>query len=572
MTQGVTERVGFATVQEPSALESVDDQMISLMRLILALSALLIIYIDPSEPDRFVAITYGALIAYSLYSALLYYLSVRRARPLPNRIAHWADVGCFLVLVALSSGTSSIFFFFFFFAILVASFRWGFGPGISVTFCSALLFTVVGYATAPAGPDFELNRFLLRPVYLLVLGYMIAYWGGCEIRLKRRLSLLKEITNLSNPRFDVGQTVGSMLRKLQALYDADACSLVMVDLHPGESRLFLLEREQAAESVRAEPMPPRLAQLLLSLPEEIAVIHRGKSRLRSLGDSGDYAFDLERGRECTAEWRGAGASLAAKLDVQCFVSVPLHYRGKAIGRLYLTARRGSFDDSDVDFLMQVVEQIMPVIHNIRLLDRLASNAAEQERQRLARDIHDSVIQPYIGLQYKVAAIRNKLAAGDRDLDEDVERLFQLTVNEVHGLRGFVRGLKDGEERGGDFLDAVRRFAAQFAEDYGLDVRVESEGEINPDGRLAAELIRVVHEGLSNVRRHAAASSSKITIARADGMLRLYIENDDVPAEGEASFEPFVPGSIAERAAELGGSVRVERSRDGRTVVKVEVPL
>jgi signal transduction histidine kinase len=545
MTQGVAERVGYATVRGPSALESVDDRMISLMRLILALSALLIIYIDPSEPDRFVVITYGALVAYSLYSAFLYYLSVRRARLLPNRVAHWADVGCFLVLIALSSGTSSIFFFFFFFAILVASFRWGFGAGGSVTLSSALLFTVVGYATAPAGPDFELNRFLLRPVYLLVLGYMIAYWGGREIRLKRRLSLLKEITNLSNPRFDVGQTVGSMLRKLRALYDADDCSLVMVDLHPDGPRLFRLEREQAAESVNAERMPPRLAQLLLSLPGEVAVIHRGKSRLRSLSDSGDYAFDLKGKRECTAEWRGAGASLAAKLDVECFVSVPLHYRGKAIGRLYLTGRRGTFDDSDVDFLMQVVEQIMPVIHNIRLLDRLASNAAEQERQRLARDIHDSVI----------------------------ERLFQLTVNEVRGLRGFVRGLRDGEERGGDFLEAVRRFAAQFAEDYGLDVRVESDGEINPDGQLAAELIRVVHEGLSNVRRHAAATSSKITLTRADGMLRLYIENDDdALTEGEASGEPFVPGSIAERARELGGSVRVERSRDGRTVVKVEVPL
>src|SRR5215212_5587562 len=113
----------------PDSLESVDDRMISLMRLILALSALLIIYIDPSEPDRYVAITYGALVAYSLYSALLYYLSVRRARLLPNRIAHWADVGCFLVLVALSSGTSSIFFFFFFFAVLVASFRRGFSAG-----------------------------------------------------------------------------------------------------------------------------------------------------------------------------------------------------------------------------------------------------------------------------------------------------------------------------------------------------------------------------------------------------------------------------------------------------------
>jgi len=570
--QSVAERGSFTTEQEPSTLESVDDRMIGLMRLILALSALLIIYIDPSEPDRFVVITYGALVAYSLYSAVLYFLSVRHARLLPNRVAHWVDIACFLILVALSSGTSSIFFFFFFFAILVASFRWGFRAGFSVTLSSALLFTVVGYATAPRGPDFELNRFLLRPVYLLVLGYMMAYWGGRELRLKRRLSLLKEITQLSNPRFGVSQTVGSMLQRLQAFYDADFCSLVMSDLHPDEPRLFRLERAQPTESVQAERMPPRLAQLLLSLPDDIAVVHQGKSRLRSLGDPGDYAFDLKSKRECTAQWQAASAALAAKLDVECFVSVPLHYRGKATGRLYLIARRAIFDGSDIDFLMQVVEQIMPILHNIRLLARLAANAAEQERQRLARDIHDSVIQPYIGLQYKLAAIRNKLAAGDGDVADDLERLFQVTVNEVHGLRGFVRGLKDSEVQGSNFLSAVRRFAAQFAADYGLDVRVESEGELNLAGLLAAELIQIIHEGLSNIRKHTAAHGSKITLARADSTLQLYIENDDAPSEDESARAPFIPGSIAERAEELGGSVRVERSLDGRTVVKVEIPL
>src|SRR5205085_9151858 len=175
-------------------------------------------------------------------------------------------------------------------------------------------------------------------------------------------------------------------------------------------------------------------------------------------------LDLARKEECTTRWQEAGRSLAARLEMESFVSVPLHYRGKAVGRLYLAARRGVFDSSDVDLLMQVVEQMMPVIHNIRLLARLASNAAEQERQRLARDIHDSVIQPYIGLQYKLAAIRNKIAAGG-DVSDEIERLFQITVNEVTGLRGFVRGLKGEDGREGNFLSAVRRFAAQFADNY-----------------------------------------------------------------------------------------------------------
>src|SRR3989442_11593745 len=136
---------------DSSSLESVDAQMISLMRLILALSALIIIYIDPSEPDRFVAITYAALIVYTSYSAILFILSLRRHNSFPVKIAHWIDIGCYLVLVALSSGTNSIFFFFFFFAILIASFRWGFKAGLEATIVSTLLFTPIAYITGPAG-------------------------------------------------------------------------------------------------------------------------------------------------------------------------------------------------------------------------------------------------------------------------------------------------------------------------------------------------------------------------------------------------------------------------------------
>lgn len=541
------------------------------MRLILALSALLIIYIDPSEPDRFVAITYGALVIYSLYSAVLYFLSVRRSQRLPNRIAHWVDVGCFLILVALSSGTSSIFFFFFFFAILVASFRWGFTTGFRVALVSALLFTIVGFATAPAGQGFELNRFLLRPIYLLVLGYMIAFWGGREIRLIQRLRLLKEITTLSNPRFGVGHTIGSMLKRLQAFYKADSCLLIMVDPALNKARLFRLEHNQLAESVRAEVIPSQLAQLLLSLPEDLAIIHRGQQPTHWFKNSSDYALNLKGEMADPAVWQRASKSLAAKLEIESFISVPLYYRGKAIGRLYLTAHRGVFDNSDIELLIQVVEQLMPVIHNIRLLARLASNAAEQERQRLARDIHDSVIQPYIGLHYKLAAIHNKISAGE-DVAAEIAQLFQMTANEVHSLRGFVRGLKDSDGREDNFLSAVRRFAAQFAFNYDLDVVVESKGEFNLNNRFAAELIQIVHEGLSNVRKHTAATSSKITFERADSSLQLSIENNGARAEDEAAHASFVPVSITERAEELGGHVDVERSLDGYTIVKVEIPL
>lgn len=556
--------------REPPALQAVDDRMIGLVRLALALAALLIIFIDPTEPDKNVELTYGALVLYAVYSAAVYLLSLRRERRGPRRLTHWVDVACYLVLVSLSSGTNSVFFVSFFFAIIVASFRFGFPEGMRVTVASVVLFSAIGYVTAPAGVAFEVNRFLLRPIYLLTLGYMTAYWGGGEIKLKRQLSLLRGVTRLSNPRFDVGYTIGSMLLKLRVFYDADHCLIVLADPRDNAYRLFRLRREQTAEAVQAELVPEPLARLLLTLPEDCAVVYGGKSRLRSLLDSGYYAADTFARGDCEEELEKASGLLAETLGAESFISVPLHYRERTIGRLYVCAPSGLFGGEDIAYLMQVGEQIMPVIHNIRLLERLASNSAEQERQRLARDIHDSVIQPYLGLQYKLAAIRNKAAEG-RELGEDIERLFEMTMDEVAGLRGFVRGLKDGDGRADNFVSAVQRFAAQFAQNYDLNVKVESKGDFRVNDRLAAELIRIVHEGLSNVRKHSSAASSRITLERADRSLRITIENDD-PRADDATRAAFTPRSIHERAEELGGHVRVERTQDARTLVRVEIPL
>jgi signal transduction histidine kinase len=544
--------------------------MIGLVRLVLAFASLVIIFIDPTEPDKNVALTYLSLVLYTIYSAAVYAFSLRRHEHHPRRLTHWVDVACYLVLISLSSGTNSVYFFFFFFAIIVASFRFGFPEGMRVTVASAALFSVIGYVTSPQGVPFEIDRFLLRPVYLLTLGYMTAYWGGCEIKLTRQLGLLRGVTRLSNPRFDVGYTIGSMLWKLREFYDADHCLIVLSDPRDNAYRLFRLRREQTAETVQAEQVPEPLARLLLTLPEDCAAVYGGKSRLRSFLDSGYYVSDTSGRGDCEDGLAKASGLLAETLATDSFISVPLHYRERMIGRLYVSAPPGLFDGEDIAYLMQVGEQIMPVIHNIRLLERLASNSAEQERQRLARDIHDSVIQPYIGLQYKLAAIRNKAAEG-RGIGEDIERLFEMTVEEIAGLRGFVRGLKDGDNRADNFVSAVRRFASQFAQNYDLDVKVESKGDFRVNDRLAAELIRIVHEGLSNVRKHSSAAASKITLERADRSLHISIENDD-PRADESERPPFTPRSITERAEELGGHVEVERTTDARTLVRVEIPL
>src|SRR3954454_11387069 len=98
------------------------------MRLVLAASGLLIIWLDPLQPDRFPAVSYFALSIYSLYSAELYILSLCGTSLFLDQWARGIDVGCYSLLIALNNGTNIFFFFGSFLAILTDSFRWGFGP------------------------------------------------------------------------------------------------------------------------------------------------------------------------------------------------------------------------------------------------------------------------------------------------------------------------------------------------------------------------------------------------------------------------------------------------------------
>lgn len=559
-----------STPTSTPATATVEDRIIAVMRFSLAFSALLITIVDPSEPDRLVAITYAALSLYTIYSAALYVI-VQRFQAFQTVIrkwTHWADVGWYIVLIGLSSGTSSVFFFFFFFAILVSSFRWGFRSGLSVAVISAILFTAVGFATAPKGPNFELNRFLLRPIYLFVLGYMMAYWGGYEITLKRRLALLKEVNTLANPRFGVDRTIGWLVERLRSFYDADAGLFVTADSATGEYFMRRADREDPERAMWNEPLPEKLAQRLLALPASHAVVYSSKPRVWWSIQARVRAYDVVSNARM-AENPQVRKALAATLDAGSFIAVPLRYQQTVTGRLYLTAtRRDTFDDSDVDFLLQVITHFTPMIENIRLIDHLASDAAEVERQRIAHDIHDSVIQPYIGLQIGLTTIIQKLETGDTNAISDIKRLNEQIAGVVGNLRSYMHGLTSSGEHENILVPSVRRFAATFAETTGIAVQMEAAGDMRLNDRLSAEVFQMVTEGLSNIRRHTHAMQARIVLAHRDNHVVLRIEDQGINGLVPA---PFIPRSITERATTLGGRVRVDQHEYGSAVI-VEIPL
>ncbi len=565
-----------------TSVTSLDNRMVGAMRLALAASALLIIYIDPSEPDRLVPLTYGALILYTLYSAAILYFTVRSSgfsSSVPYW-SHWVDVVWYLLLVALSSGTSSIFFFFFFFSILVTSFRWGFRSGLSVTLVAAFTFTIVGYFTAPPGSDFELNRFLLRPIYLCVFGYMMAYLGGYELMLKSRLALLKEVSLISNPRFGIDRTIGVMMERLRAFYGADTCLLITMGNKAGHYSLRHATGADPDGGAEIKPLDEVKAGYLLAIPDPCAIAYSKINIFLRGNRTLYYAYDLVK-NEPVLSGEKIAEELADMLDATAYASIPLLIRNKIRGRVFLTRKHPEpFNHSDIDFLLQVVKQVLPLIENIMLVDRLATEAAEEERKKIARDIHDSIIQPYIGLQMGLASVdrsltqREGVEADTEELKalisntrERVGRLAEMTESGISDLRRYIHGLTETQNYEEVLLNSLKRFAAKFGDATGITVTVEAQ-RIQVNDRLAAEIFQIVAEGLSNIRRHTQSPWAMIKLAQDNGSLILKIENDNTDHQKTASF---TPNSISMRAKSLGGFVQIEHF-DNTTCVIITVLL
>jgi len=553
-------------VMKTSSIESVDDRLVNFTRLVLALSALIIIYVDPSEPDRLVKITYTTLALYTIYSASVYALSLRRQSAFRGIPLYWIDVAWYVVLISLSSGTNSLFFFFFFFAILTASFGSGYRAGLDVTIVSATLFVTIGYFTTPT--PIEPNRFLLRPVCLATIGYLMAYWGGSETTHKRRLALLKDVSRSSNPRFGVDQTIGSIMRKLREFYDADTCLVINTGLESNAHILRRVDRRHAELGNRVESVGTE-AEQLLTWPSEWAVTWHSRSEKRWFRKTPCAIYDFLSGERVKDVDCESYAAIADLIDSDSFITIPIYQRNTFRGRLYLTTRSRYFNYSEVDFLRQVMDHVMPMIDNIQLVDQLASQAAEYERQKISRDIHDSAIQPYIGLKLGLEALRRNLS-NDDPAANGLAELVERTDSVIGDLRTYVGGLQGpgSNQRSNVLTSSLERHAKQLGEFYGIEVDVKIATTANMNERLAAEIFQIVREGLSNIRRHTNSAKAHISMTSSNGDIVLDIENDS--AAGSQST--FTPRSITERAIALGGRVSVNVSDGACTIVSVLIPM
>lgn len=485
--------------------------------------------------------------------------------------APWVDLFCFGLTLGLSGKPlDPIFFLGFLFVIVGTSWTLGRARGLIVTSILSSFIILAALVRETAKPSLQIQDSVLRSALLFAVGCAIAYLAGLNLEIKRQARLLDEVTTLSNPRLDVGRTIGSIMERVRTFYDADFCLLIGLQSPVEGSAYFLrsADRTDPEKAMHAQEAGPEIQKRLLALPPQHFVLYRPNRFNGFLGRKNYYEVDVTDGARRPIS-HDVSETIAKTLDVNSFISIPVIQHERVMGRVYLGASRSNaFHEKDASFLSQILDRVLPVLQNVLLVNRLASEAADQERKRIACDIHDSVIQPYLGIQLGLASIRDRLKDGNSEMVVDIDRLIELTAGEVSNLRRYASGIPKGESEE-VLLPAIRRFAEKFSAATGISVGLNPTSELKLNDRLAVEVLQMVQEGLSNIRRHTSATKATVDMGVRKEFFTLRIANED---SSSGQGDSFYPRSIAARTAALGGTMHVDQAQPGTTAVVVTIPL
>jgi signal transduction histidine kinase len=265
------------------------------------------------------------------------------------------------------------------------------------------------------------------------------------------------------------------------------------------------------------------------------------------------------------------AEVAALLGVAALAIVPLLRYEQRHGHLILGHVDARLRMPDVAALFVAAPELFQRVEQAALVDQLQEECAAHERESIGRDLHDSAIQPYLGLKYAVEAVALRIAS-DNPARREVDMLVALVNAEVGELREFISGLRSGEPRGDHaLLMAVRRQVGRFSRLFNIEVTLDVPRELSTSRRVAGALCHLVNEALNNVRKHTPARHVWVTLSRRGGSIELRVRDDAATVTGQVTPE-FTPRSLSERVAALGGELRIERVGGLDTEVVIDIPL
>jgi PAS domain S-box-containing protein len=379
----------------------------------------------------------------------------------------------------------------------------------------------------------------------------------------RELTALLDVARAVSSTLDLNALLGIMLDRLQVLIPSDTAVATIVEADGGA--MYSAEARQSARSLQERvELGIRYRTTEIKFWE---IIERGDPFIVS---------DVHGDTPEAALWRASrnANGLPKPSYVRSYMAVPMRLHGRTIGGITLTeSRPDAFSPRDAALVAAVASHAAFAVENARLFARASEAAALEERQRLARELHDSVAQLLFAINLNAGAAR---AALDRDPVRAIKPLDEVvTLARAANAetRALVLALRPETLQQEGLCGAITRQieALQARNSFAVEAQLPPE----PIAPLAVKeaLYRISQEALHNVARHARPSLVTLRLAQEPGALVLDICDDGV------GFDPAVarPGhvgqrSMRERAANVGGDLTVDSGPGRGTRLRAAIPL
>lgn len=551
------------------------ERVIAVGRVVLSISALAIITVDPREPMYSISMLYSVLTAYIAYSAILLWIFSRRRLQVSatSKPILVADVGWFTLIVILSEGSTSPFFLLYLFAVCTAAIRWGVRTTVRVAAWSGALYlvSILIVRRLLLGPDFKIHTaHLMRPIYLVVLGYLVGFIGEHELSAKRRLLEMISVQREAGRSHSELFTLVRLLRHVVRFFGAD---YLLVQLRTSEgNRLEWEGTRQSGHRMRLRDISPGSWTSAAAEPACYRVVH-------AVGNWGRRVEAYQPGdprahRLSATEEPG----FLARSAVRSLVSVPIAATGGIHGRIIVGRARRNFSKEDLGFCQTLVAQATVILDNVILQEKAEELAVAEERGRIARDVHDGFVQSLASIDVGIEVCRRLEQKKPEALDSELLELQQTVKHGYREARSYLDRLRHGAPKGPDVDEAALELVAEFRERTDLDIGFSSVASGLPARHgVGFELLQIIREGLTNIHRHAQAGRASVEVLVGEAGIELTIRDDGrgfpaADADGDSRMPTSAaPWSIRERVEALGGSLTLSSRAGGGSVIHIALP-
>lgn len=551
------------------------ERVLAVARVGLALSSLVALRLYPIEAFLAQHLVFGLVLLYTGHAIALLVLLSRWSRVPPQFCftIQMVDILWPCLISIFTTGYINPFFLYFIFALLAAAFRWGMresllamAVAIVAVEVEALEFTHPRFSV-PGGTWLGV-AFLMRIAYLIIFGLLIGYLAESEKRRRAEAWCISQIS--SKARVDAGlrPSLQGVLQELLKVFGAREALLLTRESGAGRAYLWQFERAEDNNKVNLawRALDDSEAQpYLLELPAQGAgtawvrgksvkaiTIDRDGNRLRGWDHQLPHQFVS---LHPFSRMLTTSILFAPDLSCRMFVFEP---------------SRGGSPRTQLRFLRDLTNRVAPVIYNVYLLRRLRSRAAAAERARVARELHDGVVQSLHALAFRLYALRTGSNVGDRERRQELLDLQELVQKEASHLRSMIQHLQPIELDPRQLIDILSGIVERYRYDTGIAAKFVCQvAEVNLPPTTCREVAGIVQEALANVLKHSGAESVLVCLTSQDDAWMLTIEDDGRGFEFSGRLTQLElerirrgPLIIKQRARAIGGELTVE-SRPGQ---------